>query len=506
MAFSSDLDPEQRGALLDEWVETRREIARMEAKASRLLAARARLMDEDVGEHPYHRETIRRSMVAEYAAAARMATGSMDHAFADAVALENSLPSVRAAFESGTITAAHVREIVRAGAVVREAVNNRRADAATLAAYDTAALVVAELESPSRTRAHVRQIASALAGETEKQRHRRAAGERAVSVRPLGDGLALLTVVLPEYLAYAILDRLTQLARKVVATRDDREPALDLDLLDDGPDPVYAEDLSPDDDAYDEAWGVGDAIFGDDDTFTTDPFADGSVQGASADSSSNGGPEADVEHVSTAPAAEADVEHIPADTRTLDQIRADLLTDLLLASDPSAAHGTALDNITAHVQVTIAATTLAGGDDRLAELDRHGPLDPDVARDLAGRNGGWTRLLLDPTGMVIETDTYSPTEGMRRFLRARDQHCRFPGCRMPVHRCDIDHNHDHAKGGPTALGNLSHFCRGHHVLKHPDLDDSIRWSARALPDSSIQWTSPLGRHYVDPPPRRMMFV
>ena len=61
MAFTSDLDPERRGALLDEWLEVRREIARQEARAASLLAERARLMEEDIDEHPMHRESIRRS-------------------------------------------------------------------------------------------------------------------------------------------------------------------------------------------------------------------------------------------------------------------------------------------------------------------------------------------------------------------------------------------------------------------------------------------------------------
>jgi hypothetical protein len=39
----------------------------------------------------------------------------------------------------------------------------------------------------------------------------------------------------------------------------------------------------------------------------------------------------------------------------------------------------------------------------------------------------------------------------RRFLRARDQHCRFPGCRRPAIRSEIDHTVDAALGGPTAL-------------------------------------------------------
>ncbi|WP_341947880.1 HNH endonuclease signature motif containing protein [Microbacterium sp. LWH11-1.2] len=108
--------------------------------------------------------------------------------------------------------------------------------------------------------------------------------------------------------------------------------------------------------------------------------------------------------------------------------------------------------------------------------------------------------------MVRETDTYTPTEGMRRFLRARDQHCRFPGCRMPVHRCDIDHNHDHARGGKTRIDNLAHLCRAHHTLKHPDVSDTHRWTARQERDGTITWHSPLGRTYTDRPTHRVMFV
>ena len=205
-------------------------------------------------------------------------------------------------------------------------------------------------------------------------------------------------------------------------------------------------------------------------------------------------------------ATDPDEEEAASDERTWAQVQADLFTDLLLTADPSAANGDGLDGIQARIQVTVAATTLVGADDRPAELDGHGPLQPEIARVLAGRNSGWTRLFLDASGMVVEADTYTPTEGMRRFLRARDRHCRFPGCRMPVHRCEIDHNHDHATGGRTRLDNLSHFCRGHHTLKHPDVPDPHRWTARQERDGTVTWHSPLGRTYTDPPQRRVMFV
>ncbi|MFB4352284.1 DUF222 domain-containing protein [Microbacterium sp. LS_15] len=470
-----DLDLEERQRLLDAWTEKRRRIAILEAEASELLIERIAIHDADVAESPFHRESIYRSMLSEYSAAAHLSRGTAEQSFTDARTLSRDLPSVRAAITAGTISIAHVREIVRVSTVVAESVRNGGADAETLALFETAVLVVAEQDTAARTRAHARQVASALVGETVVERHRRATDERCVSVRSVDDGLALLTAVLPEWIAVAIADRLTRLAREVVRGRDGREPVLP--VLGPATAGVGVDELSPDDprlDSYEH--GI---IRSEGGIFTTDPLTD---------------------------PRSAAIEHLPSDERTLDQIRADLLADLLLAAIPSEALGTGLDAIHPRIQVTVAASTLAGADDRPAELDGYGPLDPDIARALAGRHTGWSRLFLDPSGLVVESDTYTPTEAMRRFLRARDQHCRFPGCRMPVHRCEIDHNHDHARGGRTRLDNLSHLCTTHHSLKQPDVHDRHRWTAQQGPGGEVTWTSPLGREYTDPPRRRVMFV
>lgn len=199
------------------------------------------------------------------------------------------------------------------------------------------------------------------------------------------------------------------------------------------------------------------------------------------------------------------------DRRTLDQIRADIAADILLTVDPSALDGSAVESIRPRVQVTIPVRSLAGvtGDEEvdIAELDGVGLVDPALVRELAGLAAGWDRLFVDPvTDAVVRTDRYRPTEAMRRFLRARDQHCRFPGCRLPAERTDLDHNHDHARGGSTANDNLAHFCRGHHALKHPDLPDRHRWSVRQLSQGVLEWISPAGRTYIDEPPARLVFA
>lgn len=172
----------------------------------------------------------------------------------------------------------------------------------------------------------------------------------------------------------------------------------------------------------------------------------------------------------------------------------------------SSVTGTDMDAFRPTVQVTIAASTLAGQDDAMALLDGVGPIHPDLARSLAGRALSFSRLFLDPDGMVTNVDTYVPSSRMKRYLRARDQHCRFPGCRAKASRCQIDHNQDRARGGATALCNLACFCTSHHPLKHPDVDERHRWTVRQLPEGTLVWTSPLGREYTDSPERRVMFV
>ncbi|MDQ0614912.1 hypothetical protein QF046_002553 [Microbacterium sp. W4I4] len=479
----------QHLVLLDEWLETRRQIARLEARAAGLLAQRIAVMDAEVAEAPRYRDTIQRSMIAEYAVAGRVPKGSMDYAFADAHALAD-FPALSESFAEGRVTGAHVREITRAASVVHEAIATGNVDAGTLTLYEAAALEIAENDTPARTRAAVREVAAALAGVTVTERHKAAEAERCVTSRPVGDGLALLQAVLPEHVVAAIMDRLTQTAKHVIAHPEERRPVFpdddEADFVEYAErDAITIEDPRTGESAEHEIWLPA----------TADDLE---AYWAAIDAARDTDPLTDPNS--------AAITHVPDDPRTMDQMRADLLTDLLLASDPSAVFGEGLGNITGHVQVTISATTLVGEDDKPAQLDNEGPLHPDVARRLAGRATLWTRLFLDATGVVTQTDSYTPTAAMVRHLRARDQHCRFPGCRVPARRCDLDHTWDHALGGPTSLDNLADLCHSHHPLKHPSIPDAHRWTARQLPDRTIEWTTPQGRVHTDPPPRRVMFI
>lgn len=112
-------------------------------------------------------------------------------------------------------------------------------------------------------------------------------------------------------------------------------------------------------------------------------------------------------------------------------------------------------------------------------------------------------LLADPDVRVRVSDTSSPppaTPGYRpgaalaRAVRARDQHCRFPGCTVPANQCDLDHAIPHPEG-PTSVGNLHALCRFHHLFKH-----HAGWHVRLDPDGSCHWTAPTGRTHTTRPP------
>ncbi|GAA1681279.1 hypothetical protein GCM10009807_26540 [Microbacterium lacus] len=199
---------------------------------------------------------------------------------------------------------------------------------------------------------------------------------------------------------------------------------------------------------------------------------------------------------------DADLAVVTTDTRTVDQLRADLAVDMLLTGHPTTdptrdTDGTAvLGAIHAKVQIVIPVLALLGVTDEPATLEGNGPIDATTARRLARTTRSpWERILTHPiTGAVLHTDTYQRPAAIDRHLRARDRHCRFPGCRIPAVRCEVDHTIDWAHGGPTETRNLAHLCQRHHTMKQ-----FTPWRVRQLPDGVLEWTSPTGTVYVDIP-------
>jgi len=188
------------------------------------------------------------------------------------------------------------------------------------------------------------------------------------------------------------------------------------------------------------------------------------------------------------------------DARCLDERRADVLADLLIGGAP-AAHPD-VRAVSARVHVTVPLLTLAGIDDEPAILSGHGPIDAETARRLAAAAPGWERVVQHPlTGEVLACDRYRPSAALRRLIDARDEHCRWPGCRRAAHRCDADHTVAYAEGGDTAASNLALFCRRHHRLKH-----ASPWRVRQLGAGRLEFRSPTGRVYLNDAPPVVAFV
>lgn len=61
--------------------------------------------------------------------------------------------------------------------------------------------------------------------------------------------------------------------------------------------------------------------------------------------------------------------------------------------------------------------------------------------------------------------THDPSMRLKMTVHLRDIICRFPGCNVPAHLCDIDHVINHEAGGWTTLSNLQCLCRHHHNAK-----------------------------------------
>ena len=94
------------------------------------------------------------------------------------------------------------------------------------------------------------------------------------------------------------------------------------------------------------------------------------------------------------------------------------------------------------------------------------------------------------------TGGYRPTAAQRRWARARDRHCRHPGCRNKVGRTDLDHVIAHADGGPTDCDNLCCLCRRHHRLK----THAPGWVFRLDADGALLVTTPSGVTRISRPP------
>lgn len=91
-----------------------------------------------------------------------------------------------------------------------------------------------------------------------------------------------------------------------------------------------------------------------------------------------------------------------------------------------------------------------------------GWLEPEQAEEMLKRIT--TSRDMD-TAARAETAAYSPSDSIRAAVVGMDGTCRWPGCDVSAHRCQTDHRHNHADGGPTSAWNIASLCQHHHNVK-----------------------------------------
>ncbi|WP_197517564.1 HNH endonuclease signature motif containing protein [Microbacterium karelineae] len=431
--------------LVDQLVDIDRQIAALQGQRSVVTAELARIAQEQ-GEREnaeHGPEYARRAMAAEIAAATRVHPATANAMMGDAETLTEGFPAALEALREGRISKRHADVIVDAG---------RSLDDDDRSLFDDAAVELAATRTPGDLGRLAKVAADRLAQTSLRERHRAARAGRRVVMTEREDGMSELWAFLPTLEARAIRDRLTQMGRALTA---DRRRA--------------RRSQNP----------------------------DGASEGVPTDRASEG---------AVADRATAGV--AATDERTLDQLRADLLTDLLLTSAPTghrlhtAGTTETLASIRATVQVTIPATMILDPDEGTSWIDEGALCSPDGARQRAGSATGWDRLFVESdTGEILSTDHYRPTASQRRRLIGRDVTCRFPGCTVPARKADLDHTFDFARGGPTAVGNLSALCESHHMMKHHS-----GWRVEQVAGGVLEWTSPTGRVHRDEPPSRVFFA
>lgn len=173
----------------------------------------------------------------------------------------------------------------------------------------------------------------------------------------------------------------------------------------------------------------------------------------------------------------------PDETRTRDQLRADLAAGWLAGTGTPYAPAT-------QVFVTVPLLTLVGAGDAPARLDGHGPIDPATARQLFADAPSFLRVAVDPISSApldLDRTRYRPSKAQRDWLALRYGTCTRPGCSRLAVESDIDHLHDWFFDGHTNEANLLPLCRNHHRLKH-----ATKFSVARAPDGTVSWKSPTG--------------
>lgn len=172
-------------------------------------------------------------------------------------------------------------------------------------------------------------------------------------------------------------------------------------------------------------------------------------------------------------------------------VQADALV-ALIAAGASAANGEAADRDDSRYLVTVITerAVLDGSESDGEPGECHIDDGPGLAAETARRiacDASVTEITEAPDGTILDVGRRTRVIGrrMRRALKRRDAHCRYPGCTRRV--VEAHHIRHWIDGGPTSLGNLLSLCVRHHHRLHEG-----GYTIRQTPAGQVEFVHPHG--------------
>lgn len=186
---------------------------------------------------------------------------------------------------------------------------------------------------------------------------------------------------------------------------------------------------------------------------------------------------------------------VAGETRTMDQLRADVFLDLL---DGGKLAKTGKRGV---VDIHVDLETLTRLSEQPGDLAGYGPVIADIARQVAEnrQHQQWRWRVTDQTGEIIDhgITRRRPTAAQRRYVEIHHPTCVAIGCRAPATASDMDHTQPWSENGPTKTTNLGPNCPHDHYLRH-----QAGWTYTRATNGDHIWTTRLGHTYQkrrDPP-------
>lgn len=388
----------------------------------------------------------------------------------EGLALRGLLFEVGEAFSAGLIDARRARVFVDELA---------ESDAAVTLAVVEQVLPVAPNLTPTQVRSRIRAVIVQVDPERAGERERLAVAKRRVNLpKPVGDGMAFFSAVLPAVEAMTLYQVCEATARAGRADGDDRTlDQLRADTLVGLAERALSEGcvLPPVDVRVTEVVAA---------TATVATSAAPDVQGELV-----GQPVASQFAVGYRFAGRASKVHITIPNELLNPdpaVEAPIGAAIIIAAEV-AGDEEFLDRVDAEGYVP--PTTCALGVD-VPDLAGYGAIAPATVRALV--NSGkpppaWLVINppVDPDDPPSGAPGYRPTAELDRFVRERDRHCCAPMCTVPAASGDVDHIVSWPQG-ETGAPNLHSLCRRHHLQKThgghtvvKNEDGSLTWITRA---------------------------